>query len=78
MPCQKCNSERVAKINGKTSDCCFVSILDYTSCDYVPDDMGIGGGDYLEFDLCLDCGQLQGKFPLPLTELESTEEEEDD
>lgn len=37
---------------------------------YVPDDLGIGGGDYVEFDLCLDCGQVQGTWPLPLSKKE--------
>lgn len=32
--------------------------------------MGIGGGDYFEIDLCLDCGRVQGEFPLPETDLE--------
>jgi hypothetical protein len=31
---------------------------------YVPSKMGIGGGDYMEFSYCLDCGQIQGKFPV--------------
>jgi hypothetical protein len=26
---------------------------------------GIGGDDYVEIHYCLDCGQLQGNFPLP-------------
>jgi hypothetical protein len=36
---------------------------------YVARDLGIGGDD-VNFDYCLDCGQIQGKFPLPLTERE--------
>jgi hypothetical protein len=31
---------------------------------YVPSGLNIGGGDYLEFDMCLDCGQHQGVFPV--------------
>jgi hypothetical protein len=37
---------------------------------YVPRDLGIGGGDDVQMTFCLDCGQLQGAFPLPLAELE--------
>jgi hypothetical protein len=46
---------------------------------YVPEDLGIGGGDYVQFSYCLDCGQIQGTFPLPLTKIEtqSTDEEDD-
>lgn len=43
--------------------------------------MGIGGGDYVEFDYCLDCGQIQGTFPVPKHEIEEksmVEEKSDD
>lgn len=42
---------------------------------YVLGDFGIGGGDYMEMELCLDCGQMQGDFPLPETALEAGKEE---
>lgn len=71
MTCKKCNSNRVADVNGKVSDMCFVSINGKEHDGYVPKDMNIGGGDYLEFQYCLDCGQIQGKFPLPTTKLEN-------
>lgn len=41
---------------------------------YVPQEFGVGGGDYIEFSFCLECGQIQrgvGGFPLPLVELET-------
>ena len=31
---------------------------------YVPGEIGIGGGDYIRMDICLDCGQVQGEFPV--------------
>ena len=72
MKCQKCNSERVAEISGKCSDCCSYSLgkNEMYGNYYVPVDMGVGGGDYIQFSWCLNCGQLQGKFPLPQTEIE--------
>jgi len=77
--CQRCSSVRVANIGGKCSDMCGYSVGDGEALDgYVPGDMGIGGGDYIEFDFCLDCGQLQGQFPLPPTSAETGEEEDDD
>jgi hypothetical protein len=36
----------------------------------VPRDLGIGGGDDVQLTYCLDCGQIQGKFPLPPTQME--------
>jgi hypothetical protein len=37
---------------------------------YVPDNLNIGGGEYLEFEYCLDCGQIQAEFPLGKTDVE--------
>lgn len=68
--CQRCKSTRVASISGKSSDMNTTRIADKRDDGYVPYDMGIGGGDYIKLEFCLDCGQLQGAFPLPPTELE--------
>ena len=74
MPCQKCQSERVAHVSGKCSDLFFGRLGAKEIQDYVPSDIGIGGGDYMTFDYCLDCGQIQGKFPLEETSMEECEE----
>ena len=63
--CIKCKSTRIASIQGKTSDCNDIKIGEHEHDGYVPDDMNIGGGDYLEFDLCLNCGTVQAEWPLP-------------
>jgi len=70
MKCSRCESERVAEVGGKCSDMFSAELGDSSHQGYVPDDLGIGGGDYLEFSFCLDCGQLQGKFPLPPAAIE--------
>lgn len=70
MICQRCQSGRVADMGGKVSDMCFYSVGDNQQNGYVPGDMGVGGGDYLEFKYCMDCGQLQGKFPLATAHIE--------
>jgi hypothetical protein len=70
MNCQRCKSERIASIYGKCSDLCVVTIGENEHDGYVPDDMGIGGGDDISFEVCLECGQIQGDFPLPMTNLE--------
>ncbi len=67
--CQ-CGSDRIASVNAKCSDCCFVYMDKMDHHGYVPSDMGIGGGDYVEFRYCLNCGKMQDNFPLPLTKLE--------
>jgi hypothetical protein len=65
MICQRCSSARVAHINGKTADLCMFTLDRHERDDGPPFGVGIGGGDYLRFDYCLDCGQIQGRFPIP-------------
>ena len=76
MKCQTCKSERVASASAHCSDLCAVSIGQNEESDYVPRDMGIGGGDDMHITYCLDCGQIQGKFPLPPCALEGVKEDE--
>lgn len=70
MKCQRCQSDRVAYVGAKCSDMCNWSVNGSEASGYVPQDMGVGGGDYLEIKFCLDCGQLQGRFPFLTTEIE--------
>jgi hypothetical protein len=66
MTCQRCESERVAFLSTKSSDRNYFDIGDaFQDQGYVPVGAGIGGDDYVEIHYCLDCGQLQGNFPLP-------------
>jgi len=74
MNCTKCGSDRVAEISGKCSDLCWVKVGNKEHDGYVPWDMQIGGGDYVEFNYCLDCGQIQGTFPLPPAKIEFEDE----
>lgn len=64
--CNTCKSIRSARVSAKCSDLCNMSVQesDVVHDGYVPSKMGIGGGDYVEFSYCLDCGQMQGKFPV--------------
>ena len=66
--CQSCGrTERIAFVSGKVDDgCCFESNELFKPSYYVPVNMGIGGGSYIEFKYCLDCGQIQGEFPIPI------------
>ena len=75
MPC-KCGSDRIADVSGKCSDMCFVRIGDKEHDGYVPSG-SFGKSDYIEFKVCLDCGQMQGEWPHPPLELELDDSEED-
>ena len=68
--CQRCNSSRVFSVTAHCNDLCVVSYADNHYEGYVPYGMGIGGGDDVEIDVCLDCGQLQGTWPRPTTDIE--------
>lgn len=74
MKCKNCKSERIATISAKCSDLCRVEMGGNEHEGYVPGDMGVGGGVYVRIALCLACGQVQGKFPLPPCKLETGEE----
>ena len=64
MACQKCGSERVMRVSAKCSDSCSTTLNGKEAIDYAPRDSGIGGGDYIRFSHCLECGQIQGTFPV--------------
>lgn len=70
MKCQTCNSTRLIGVSSHSKDMCVISVGNKEHDGYAPYDMGIGGGDDVEFDLCLDCGQMQGTWPLPTSSLE--------
>jgi hypothetical protein len=69
--CQRGSGARLARILAHCSDMCSVDLAGRHYHGYVPRDLGIGGSDDVQFDYCLDCGQIQGKFPLPPAELEA-------
>jgi len=65
MDCIRCESSRVLEVSGKVTDRCFLEDQNQkTMCGYTPQDIGIGGGDYIEFSYCLECGQIQDSFPV--------------
>jgi hypothetical protein len=63
MSCKNCKTDKILSVNGKCSDMCFAVYDGYEHDGYVPNNLGIGGGDYIEFKLCLNCGQVQDTFP---------------
>jgi hypothetical protein len=69
--CPRCSGTRVARVLAHCSDMCSVDLAGRHLHGYVPRDLGIGGGDAAHFDYCLDCGQIQGEFPLPVTQMEA-------
>lgn len=66
MSCDKCGSERIALISAHSRDCSsFILPFDNieVEADYFPYVKGVCSGDDATFDLCMDCGKVQGEFP---------------
>jgi hypothetical protein len=70
MTCQRCSSARILNVNSHGRDCNVFRIGRHEHEGYVPAEFGIGCGDDVEFAMCLECGQVQGAFPIGLTSLE--------
>jgi hypothetical protein len=62
--CNECSSSKLISVIGKCNDRCITIYNDKEYKGYVPDDMNIGGGDYMEFTYCAHCGKIQGDFPI--------------
>lgn len=80
--CQTCQSIRILNFSGRSKDqfCCSMKdaedetyIIENSKFEgYTPSDIGLGNEpDYMEGDLCLHCGQLQGTWPLEISEVEN-------
>lgn len=72
--CQTCKSLRVISVYAHCSDM-FGANAEQEYSGYVLEDLGIGSGDDVEFNYCMNCGQMQGKFPRPLSSIESKNSE---
>lgn len=70
-----CQHKRTANVNAKCSDMCGISIdhLDFEHDGYVMD-LGVGSGDYVDFNFCLDCGQIIGFKPVTDAQIKASEE----
>lgn len=64
MTC-KCGSTRVIQISAKCNDLAFTTIphLNLEHDGYMPY-LGILGGDYVDLNICMDCGQIRGWKPI--------------
>lgn len=70
MKCTRCSSDRIFKMDSKSSDCNSWSFQHFDGDRYAPILPGICGGDYVRIQVCLECGQLQGSFPIDSKALE--------
>lgn len=71
--CQRCESTRILSVHAHGRDCNVFYINGHEHEGYVPAEFGLGCGDDVEFEMCLECWQVQGKFPIKETQLEKGE-----
>ncbi len=60
---KECSCSRTASVTAKCADRATVCVEGFERDGYVPEGLGIGGGDYVTFIWCLDCGLIQGFVP---------------
>lgn len=70
-----CDSDRVVYINAKSSDLNFVEFKNKKQDGYMPDIKNVGGGDYVDPNICLECGKVQGTFPVSDPKFDVDEDE---
>ena len=78
MKCQRCSSERIAEVDARCKDMFKWKSdkTDYEGYAYTPGGE-IGDGDNVYFKYCLECGQIQDKFPT-LREWNKDDNEDED
>ena len=73
--CERCQSERLLNFGAKCSDAFWMQHNGKEYVGYVPDNLNVGGHDYIDMVFCLDCGQIQADFPVPEENVEKAIEE---
>ena len=64
MNCQRCNSDRVLNLNARHKDMYTERFKGIELSGYAMTFPWDSSGDHTELDVCLECGQTQGDFPL--------------
>lgn len=66
-----CKHKRWIDVSAKCNDMCNIDTFDGQELEgYVPYTLNIGGGDYIDFRFCADCGKILENFPLESIDLE--------
>lgn len=55
-----CEHDNVLRISAKVSDRCYLDFKDLSFLGYVPRNLGLGGGDFLDMEICLACKRVLG------------------
>lgn len=66
--CQRCQSDRVLGLLSHSRDLNCLEFKGQEHQGYLPPVNNICAGDDVEIDICLECGQIQGTFPVEYPE----------
>lgn len=64
--CQRCESNRIAFLGGQSNDYGYAHFQGKTQEGYLPFVKNLCDCDGCDFSVCLDCGQVQGNFPVDI------------
>lgn len=67
----------IISIYGKVSDMFCLSVEEYEYNGYVPDGLGIGGGDDIELRIDNDTGKIVGWVPLTIEKIKEKCEDDE-
>jgi hypothetical protein len=70
--CQNCHTSRLLSVKGEVPENFRLLVLGSGASPNgllthewtIPLQLNLGGGNKLEFEVCLNCGQMQGDFPV--------------
>jgi len=71
MKCQTCGKDRIINVYAKCNDLCCVEFKGEYLNGYVLKDLNIGDwGSHVDIFYCLNCGQIQGNWPIKSPNME--------
>lgn len=73
-----CECKRIVSVNGKCNDLAYMTInhLKFEHDGYLPY-VGKFGGDYIDINVCLDCGKIQDWQPVSDQDIKDLDEYQD-
>ena len=68
-----CDNQKIAHVGAKCNDMFSLTYENIEIDGYVPSGLNIGGGYYVEFNFCLNCGQIQNFKPVDIQNVKNEE-----
>jgi len=72
-----CDSPRIMSLTAKCRGDCFLSLDRKDIVGDIPDNLNVGGGNCVNFNVCAECGYMFGIWPLPFYESDDSYNSDD-